>query len=79
MPSLIEAVKSQITAAHKSRFAARGQKLREMSGKFLDAARQDVAWQWEARPMSTGRMVMELWLGSRQQPRPLPMERAMPR
>lgn len=61
MPSLIEAVKSQITAAHKSRFAARGQKLHEMSAKFLDAARQDVAYQWEARPISTGRMVMELW------------------
>ena len=61
MPTLIEAVKSEITSAHKARFASRGQKLREVSSKFLDAARQDVAYQWEARPISTGRMVMELW------------------
>ncbi len=32
-----------------------------MSAQFLDAARQDVAYQWEARPISTGRMVMEAW------------------
>jgi thiamine pyrophosphate-dependent acetolactate synthase large subunit-like protein len=61
MPTLIDAVKSEITAAHKARFASRGQKLHELSAKFLDQARQDVAYQWEARPISTGRMVMELW------------------
>jgi acetolactate synthase I/II/III large subunit len=61
MPTLIDAVKSEITAAHKARFASRGQKLREVSSKFLDQARHDIAYQWDARPISTGRMVMELW------------------
>jgi acetolactate synthase-1/2/3 large subunit len=61
MPTFIEAVKREITAAHRARFAARGQKLNETSSKFLDQYRQEVAYQWEARPISTGRMVMELW------------------
>jgi len=61
MPTLIEAVKTEINASDKTRLSARGQKLREASAKFLDQYRQDVAYQWDARPISSGRMVMELW------------------
>ncbi|HMI95615.1 MAG TPA: thiamine pyrophosphate-dependent enzyme [Micropepsaceae bacterium] len=61
MPTLIEAVKVQISAADKNRFAARGKKVKELSSKLLDQLRQQVAYEWDANPISSGRMVMELW------------------
>jgi len=61
MPTLIEAVKAAMSPADKSRFAARGVKVKEASAKALDQLRQEVAYQWETKPISSGRMVMELW------------------
>jgi thiamine pyrophosphate-dependent acetolactate synthase large subunit-like protein len=61
MPALIEAVKASVSASDKSRMAARGQKVKEASVKALEQFRQEVAYQWEAKPISSGRMVMELW------------------
>src|SRR5215471_16854934 len=61
MPSLIEAVKAAMSASDKSRFAARGSKIKETSSKILDQYRQEVAYQWDEKPISCGRMVMELW------------------
>ncbi|HYK81230.1 MAG TPA: thiamine pyrophosphate-dependent enzyme, partial [Micropepsaceae bacterium] len=61
MPTLIEALKTQMSAADKNRFAARGKKVKEQSAKLLDQLRQQVAYEWDASPISSGRMVMELW------------------
>ena len=61
MPTLIEALKTQMSAADKNRFAARGKKVKEQSAKLLDQFRQEAAYQWDATPISSGRMVMELW------------------
>jgi len=61
MPTLIEAVKAAMSPADKSRFAARGAKVKEASAKLLDQYRQEVAYQWDEKPISCGRMVMELW------------------
>jgi acetolactate synthase-1/2/3 large subunit len=61
MPTLIEALKTQMSAADKNRFAARGKKVKEQSAKLLDQFRQQVAYEWDATPISSGRMVMELW------------------
>ena len=61
MPTLIEALKVQMSAADKNRVAARGKKVKEQSAKLLDQLRQQVAFEWDANPISSGRMVMELW------------------
>ncbi len=61
MPTLIEALKAQMSAADKNRVAARGKKVKEQSAKLLDQLRQQVAYEWDASPISSGRMVMELW------------------
>jgi acetolactate synthase-1/2/3 large subunit len=61
VPTLIDAVKAQMSAADKNRFAARGKKVKELSSKLLDQFRQQVAYEWDANPISSGRMVMELW------------------
>ena len=61
MPALIEAVKARITADDKTRFATRGKKIKEQTSKLLDQFRQEAAYQWEASPISCGRMVMEVW------------------
>jgi thiamine pyrophosphate-dependent acetolactate synthase large subunit-like protein len=61
LPTLIEALKSQMSAADVSRCAARNKKVKEQSAKLLEQLRQEVAYQWEAKPISSGRMVMELW------------------
>jgi thiamine pyrophosphate-dependent acetolactate synthase large subunit-like protein len=50
-----------MSAADKNRFAARGKKVKELSSKLLDQLRQQVAFEWDATPISSGRMVMELW------------------
>jgi len=61
MPTLIEAVKAEITAAHRVRFENRGRKLAETSSKFLDQYRAEAALQWDAKPISCARLTMELW------------------
>jgi acetolactate synthase I/II/III large subunit len=61
MPTLIEAVKAQMSAADKSRFAERGKKQKEASSRILDQFRQEAAFQWDATPISSARLTMELW------------------
>jgi len=61
MPTLIEAVKAEMTAAHKAKFEARGQKMKGLVERSLAQRMTDATYQWDAKPISSARMVMELW------------------
>jgi thiamine pyrophosphate-dependent acetolactate synthase large subunit-like protein len=61
LPSLIEAVKRQITGDRKQAIQARGAKLAEASRQAQEKARADAAYGWDASPISTARLSAELW------------------
>jgi acetolactate synthase-1/2/3 large subunit len=61
LPSLIEAVKRQLTDARKRVFADRGAKLAVQRLQLLEQARSAAAYGWDASPISTARLCMELW------------------
>ena len=61
MPALIESLKAQMSAADKSRCDGRCSKVKEQSAKLLEQARAAVAYEWDTTPISSGRLVMELW------------------
>jgi acetolactate synthase I/II/III large subunit len=61
MPTLIEAVRREITPMRKAALSLRGEKLAEMSTKFMDQWRQEAAYAWNARPISSARLSLELW------------------
>ena len=61
LPSLIEAVKRQLTADRKNAFADRGMKLAAARQKLLEQARAAAAYGWDASPISTARLCAELY------------------
>ena len=61
LPWLIQALEKEMTAARKSVASARGAKLKEAGGKFLQAAHEEAAMGWDASPISTARLSAELW------------------
>ena len=61
MPLLIEALKTQMSAADKARCDGRCAKVKELTAKQLEQFRERVAFEWDAKPISSGRLVMELW------------------
>ena len=61
LPSLIEAVKSALTADRKNAMTQRGDAIRKDHEKGRDAARQAAAIAWDASPISTARLCMELY------------------
>ena len=61
LPSLIEAVKRQITDDRKRMFADRGAKLAAAHQRAMQAAREAATSGWDASPISTARMSAELW------------------
>ena len=61
LPSLIEAIATELQGSAKSRAEARGKKLAETSARLLDAARRAAAAGWDASPITTPRLSMELW------------------
>ena len=61
LPSLIEAVKRQLTADRKRAFEERGAKLAAARQKLLEQARTAAAFGWDASPISTARLCAELW------------------
>jgi thiamine pyrophosphate-dependent acetolactate synthase large subunit-like protein len=61
MPALLEALKTQMSVADKSRCDGRCGKVKEASSKLLEQARLEVAYSWDTKPISSGRLVMELW------------------
>jgi acetolactate synthase-1/2/3 large subunit len=61
LPDLIEACKRLITGDRKRMFQARGAKLAELSRQALEKARVDASYGWDASPISTPRLSMELY------------------
>jgi acetolactate synthase-1/2/3 large subunit len=61
LPDLIEACKRLITADRKRFFEARGVKLAEAGRQALEKHRADAAYGWDASPLSTARLSMELY------------------
>jgi acetolactate synthase-1/2/3 large subunit len=61
LPSLIEAVRRELTPARAAACAARGEKLAAMAPRLLEQARADAVYGWDASPISVARTCMELW------------------
>jgi acetolactate synthase I/II/III large subunit len=61
LPSLIEAVKSAIPNDRKNVLLKRGDAIRQAHIKGLDATKQVATVAWEASPISTARLLMELY------------------
>jgi acetolactate synthase I/II/III large subunit len=61
LPSLIEAVKDAIPDGRKDAIAKRGQVVKEAHEKARDATKQLAAVAWDASPISTARLCMELY------------------
>jgi thiamine pyrophosphate-dependent acetolactate synthase large subunit-like protein len=61
LPSLIEAVKRELTPARAATLAQRGEKLAAMTPRLLEQARVDATYGWDASPISVARTCMELW------------------
>ena len=65
LPALVEAVKKLVTGDQKAAFEARGQKLGAARKAAYDKDKDGVTYGWDASPISTGRMMMELWAAIR--------------
>jgi acetolactate synthase-1/2/3 large subunit len=61
LPALIDAVKRLATDDRRRTFAERGKKLAEQSQTALDKSRADAAFGWDASPITTARLTVELW------------------
>jgi acetolactate synthase I/II/III large subunit len=61
LPSLIEAVKKQVTDDRKRAYQDRGAKLAAARQQALDQDRDAACYGWDATPISTARLSAELW------------------
>lgn len=61
LPFLVEAVKKAMTDDKKAAFADRGKKLATARQASFKAAQNEAASGWDATPISTARLCMELW------------------
>jgi len=61
LPLLIEAVQREVTEDKKRAYAARGAKLAVASKAALEQLRVQASYGWDARPISTARLSMELY------------------
>jgi len=61
LPALIEAVKAQIPNERKALIEKRGEAARKAFAEAKDRARAEAALAWDASPISTARMAMEIW------------------
>jgi acetolactate synthase I/II/III large subunit len=61
LPSLIESVRSQLTASRKAALPERAAKFAAARQETLQQARDAAAYAWDARPISTARLCSELW------------------
>jgi acetolactate synthase I/II/III large subunit len=61
LPALIEAVKKLVSADKKSAYEARGKKLAAGRQSAHEHAKTEAASGWDAVPISTARLCMELW------------------
>ncbi|WP_298112577.1 thiamine pyrophosphate-dependent enzyme [Bradyrhizobium sp.] len=61
LPFLIEAVQREMSASGRNAGEMRGEKLRQAYHDAIDRARTEATFAWDARPISTARLYMELW------------------
>ena len=61
LPSLVEAVKKLVTGDRRRVFEARAKKLADASANAYERARTDAGYAWDASPVTTARLSMELW------------------
>ncbi len=61
LPALVEAVRRLTTADRRAVFEARGRKLAAASAASFERARTEAGYAWEASPISTARLSVELW------------------
>ena len=61
LPALTEACKRLVTADRRTAFQERGRKLAESHAAALERARAEASYAWDASPISTARLTMELW------------------
>jgi acetolactate synthase I/II/III large subunit len=61
LPALIEALQSAISNDRKDAIAKRGDAVRQGGAKEFDAAKQAAAIAWDASPISTARLMSELY------------------
>jgi acetolactate synthase I/II/III large subunit len=61
LPSLIEAVKRNITPDRKRAFEERGRSMAAARQRLLERARTEATYAWDASPISTARLSAELW------------------
>jgi thiamine pyrophosphate-dependent acetolactate synthase large subunit-like protein len=61
LPALIEEVKRQTTATRREAFRQRGDKLATAHAQAFERTKGEAANGWDASPVSTARLSMELW------------------
>jgi thiamine pyrophosphate-dependent acetolactate synthase large subunit-like protein len=61
LPALIEEVKRLTTGARQEAFRQRGVKVAEANRQTFERARTEATYGWDASPVSTARLSMELW------------------
>jgi thiamine pyrophosphate-dependent acetolactate synthase large subunit-like protein len=61
LPALTDEVRRLVTGERKRAFAERGGRLEEAHAKARKHALEEAALGWDASPVSTARMAMELW------------------
>ncbi len=61
LPALIEAVNSATPAERQSAISKRGEAWRKTYAKLRETTKQAAAIAWDASPISTARLVMEIW------------------
>src|SRR5262249_7524743 len=61
LPALVEAVKSAIPASAKPAIAKRGEAAKKARADGFERTKQLATLAWDVSPISTARLVMELW------------------
>lgn len=61
LPSLIEAVRSELSRQRQSRIAAREGGLRDAHRQMMDESVEAARYAWDASPVSTARLYLEIW------------------
>jgi thiamine pyrophosphate-dependent acetolactate synthase large subunit-like protein len=61
LPALIEAVKLAVPDSRKDAMTKRGEAIKQAHARALDATKQMAAIAWDASPISTARLCMELY------------------
>ena len=61
LPALIEEIRRLTTGARQEAFRQRGVRIAEANRATFEQARTDATYGWDASPVSTARLSMELW------------------